>query len=289
MDYKKFSKLVMIEQTLFALPFAYIGMLFAGGGKISHWIWVTIALFAARTAGMAFNRVLDEEYDRRNPRTSKRLLPSGEVTRGSVWALGIGSSVLLVVSAFFLNSLCFYLSFVAVLLLFSYSLLKRFSSTSHFYLGLVEAAAPVGGYIAVSGEFDPALLVPGFAIMFWIAGLDIIYSIQDMDFDLREGLFSIPARFGRSRAITISLVCYVLALAALACGPFFVKTGTGYWVGWIIIAIIFIRQQNLARSDSDEYEASVTEIFDLNRFISPAFFTGMLVDFIIRTFDIVIY
>src|SRR6056297_3587911 len=150
MGFKTFSELILAKQTLFALPFAYIGVLFAGGADLATWIWVSVALAAARTSGMAFNRVIDAEIDARNPRTRKRLIPRGEVRPAAVWALGLACLILLVFSAWRLNPLCFYLSFPAALLLFLYSWFKRFSAASHFFLGAVEAAAPVGGYLAVT-------------------------------------------------------------------------------------------------------------------------------------------
>jgi len=148
MDFKTFSKLIMIEQTLFALPFALLGVLFAGGGTVGVWIWVAVALAAARTAGMSFNRVIDADIDAKNPRTADRALPKGEISRGAVWLTAVAACLVFIFSAWMLNPLCFYLSFAGVFLLFVYSYFKRFSSSSHFFLGLIEAAAPVPGLIS---------------------------------------------------------------------------------------------------------------------------------------------
>ena len=182
----------MVEQTLFALPFALIGVLFAGGGTFMNWIWAITALVAARTAGMSFNRVIDADIDARNPRTSDRLIPKGEVQPSTVWLTAIISCLVLIGVSYLLNPLCFKLSFVAVLLLFTYSYFKRFSASSHFYLGFVEAAVPIGGYLAVTGEFSLVPFVLGFAILTWIAGLDIVYALQDKTFDEKEKLHSFP-------------------------------------------------------------------------------------------------
>ncbi len=284
MDFKKFSRLVMIEQTLFALPFAWIGILFAGGGSLYQWFMTSLALFGARTAGMSFNRVLDAEIDAKNPRTADRLIPSGEVSRAAALFLGIASSALLIYASYLLNSLCFYLSFVAVVLLFTYSLFKRFSSSSHFYLGLVEAAAPVGGYLAITGEFGILAFLPGIAIMFWIAGLDILYAMQDEDFDRREGFHSVPARFGRTRALLFSGASYCISLGALLGAGFMAKLGALYWVSVAGVAFIFLRQQVLARTEGDELIASMKSVFFLNRFVSPVVFAGMLLDAIMKNF-----
>ena len=215
MDFKKFSEMILIEQTLFALPFAYLGLLFAGGGSIMDWVWVTVALVAARTAGMSFNRVIDMEIDRRNPRTKDRILARGDAGPAEVLVYGAAASLVLIFAAYMLNTLCFYLSFVAVAMLATYSYFKRFTSSSHYYLGLVEAAAPIGGYIGVTGEFDALPIILGAAIMLWIAGLDLVYAIQDVDFDREEKLYSFPARYGVERTLAASATSYAAAVAAL--------------------------------------------------------------------------
>jgi len=272
----------MIEQTLFALPFAYMGILFAGGGTPAQWLWATLALFGARTAGMSFNRVLDARIDAKNPRTAGRHIPAGELSVVSVWLMALMACAVLVGSSYMLNRLCFYLSFVAVALLFTYSFFKRFSASSHFYLGFVEAAAPVGGYLAVTGAFAPMAFMPGMAIMFWIAGLDILYAMQDMDHDRQEGLFSIPARYGREKALVLSGASYVLALASLTGAGIMAGLGLMYWTAVSAVAFIFFRQQALARTEGQELQASVLQIFSLNRFISPVIFIGMFMDAMFR-------
>ena len=280
MGFKKFSDLVMIEQTLFALPFAWLGVLFAGGGDFITWVWVTIALFAARTAGMSFNRYIDRAIDARNPRTKGRALPAGAMKPGDVLMLGIGSSALLVLSALMLNSLCFYLSFPAIVLLYTYSYFKRFTSASHFYLGFVEAAAPVGGYLAVTGEIELLPFLLGAVIMLWIAGLDVVYALLDVDFDRKEGLFSIPARLGRKRALAISIASYGCAVALLVAAGVITARGIPFWVAVFSTAIIFYRQQSLARTGDPA--TAVNEFFLLNRFVSPVLFAGTFVDVFFR-------
>ena len=248
MDFKKFSKLIMIEQTLFALPFALIGVLFAGGGTAMTWFWVIVALAAARTAGMSFNRVIDAKIDAKNPRTSDRPVPKGDVQPGVVWITACVSSFLLIGASFMLNMLCFYLSFPAVLMLFTYSYFKRFSASSHFYLGLVEAAAPIGGYIAVTGEFTRVPFVLGCIIMAWIAGLDIVYAIQDMEFDVKENLHSMPVRLGKKRALVISAACYLVSIIAMIYAGFLTHKTVPYWTAVVLVGIIFFYQQRLARN-----------------------------------------
>lgn len=276
MDFKKFSNLIMIEQTLFALPFAYLGVLFANGKDLSTWILVTMALVAARTAGMSFNRVIDAKIDLKNPRTKDRLIPKGEVKQAEVWIIGIISSLALIGSSYLLNSLCFYLSFAAVFLLFTYSFFKRFSSSSHFYLGFVEAAAPIGGYLAVTGEFSVVPFVLGAAILLWIAGLDIVYALMDVEFDRKEGLYSFPSTYGEKKALAASGICYVLSFVAMITAGIITGKSMPYWAALVCVAFIFIYQQNIARSGN--IGVALRKFFNANMYVSPFLLTGTLID-----------
>jgi 4-hydroxybenzoate polyprenyltransferase len=276
MDFRKIAKLILIEQTLFTLPFAYLGILFAGGAGWYTWVWVTVALTAARTAGMSFNRIIDADIDARNPRTKDRLVPKGEVSAGIVWSLGIISSIILILSAYMLNMLCFYLSFPAIILLFTYSYFKRFSSSSHFYLGFVEAAAPIGGYLAVTGEFHLLPFLLGAVIMTWIAGLDIVYALQDTEFDKTEGLFSIPVKFGKQKALLFSAGCYFVSLIILAIAGYRAGMRWPFGIAFVCIMFIFIYQQYVARTG--DLKISIKKYFKANMFISPVLFIGTFID-----------
>ena len=278
MDFKQFSNLIMIEQTLFALPFALIGVLFAGSGTLMTWIWAITALVAARTAGMSFNRVIDADIDAKNPRTRERLIPKGEVRPAAVWLTAVISSIVLIGASYLLNELCFHLSFVAVFLLFTYSYFKRFSASSHFYLGFVEAAAPIGGYLAVTGEFSLVPFVLGFAILTWIAGLDIVYALQDMTFDEKEKLHSVPVRMGGEKALAISAICYLFSISAMIYAGILTQRKMAYWVALVLIGAIFFFQQELARDDN--ISASIKRFFKINMYISPILFFGTLIDVI---------
>lgn len=269
----------MIEQTLFALPFALIGVLFAGGGTFTIWILSITALVAARTAGMSFNRVIDADIDAKNPRTRDRLIPKGDVQPSTVWVAAAVSCLVLIGSSYLLNTMCFKLSFVAVFLLLTYSYFKRFSASSHFYLGFVEAAAPIGGYLAVTGEFSLVPFVLGFAILSWIAGLDIVYALQDMTFDKKEHLHSLPVRMGKQNALAISAICYVLSISAMIYAGILDQRKSAYWVALFLIGLIFLFQQKLARED--DISNSVKTFFKINMYISPILFFGTLVDVII--------
>jgi len=276
MDFKKFSNLIMIEQTLFALPFAYLGVLFANGKNISTWILVTIALVAARTAGMSFNRVIDAEIDAKNPRTKDRLIPKGEVKQAQVWIIGTVSSLVLIGSSYLLNSLCFYLSFAAIFLLFTYSFFKRFSSSSHFYLGFVESAAPIGGYLAVTGEFSIIPFILGGAILLWIAGLDIVYALLDVEFDKKEGLYSFPSAHGEKKALAASGICYVLSFVAMIAAGIITGKNMPYWAALSCVAFIFIYQQKIARSS--DIGVALRKFFKANIYVSPFLLIGTLID-----------
>ncbi|MDY6967908.1 MAG: UbiA-like polyprenyltransferase [Spirochaetota bacterium] len=280
MVFKKISKLLLIEQTFFALPFAYLGLLFAGGDEIYTWIWVTLALVSARIAGMSYNRVIDANIDAKNPRTKDRAIPSGEISKLVVWLIAVLASIIFISSAFMLNEICFYLSFIALFMLFTYSYIKRFSSTSHFYLGLVEAAAPIGGYLAVITRFDVVPFLLGAAIMLWITGLDIVYAIQDHDFDKDEGLNSIPVRFGKDKALMISLILYIISIIMLIAAGVLTSRGISYWVSVICVILIFFRQQYIARKE--DIEIAIVDFFQINTLVSPILFVGTFIDVMIK-------
>lgn len=280
MDFKKLSGLLMPEQTLFALPFAWLGLLFAGGHGLKTWLLVTVALAAARTAGMAFNMAIDAKIDAANPRTKDRAIPKGEVKRIEAVVLAVLSCLILIGASFLLNRLCFYLSFVAVALLAGYSYFKRFSASSHFCLGFTEAAAPIGGYLAVTGRLDLLSLVLGTAIMLWIAGLDIVYALQDKDFDRQAGLHSIPAAYGDKLALAASALCYGAAFSALISAGLMTGMSFPYWAALLCVGGLFAYQQKAARGA--DILSAMPKIFRANMYVSPALFAGALADKLVR-------
>lgn len=280
MDFKKAAALIMPEQTLFALPFAWLGVLFARGHGFHTWFLVTLALAAARTAGMAFNRAIDARIDAANPRTKDRAIPKGEVKVIEAVGLALLSCLTLIAASFMLNRLCFYLSFAAVGLLAGYSYFKRFSASSHFCLGLTEAAAPIGGYLAVTGRLDALSLVLGAAIMLWIAGLDIVYALQDEDFDRQAGLHSLPAAYGGKLALATSALCYGASFFALAAAGLMTGMTLPYWAALLCVAGLFIYQQRAARGA--DILSAMPKIFRTNMFVSPALLAGALADSLLR-------
>lgn len=260
-------EMIKFEHSIFALPFALTGALLAvrdagitiraAGGKF---FWIVIAMVAARSAAMAFNRLLDAEVDGRNPRTSGRHLPAGLLSAGFAWAFVAGSAALFFVAAWALNPLCLKLSPLALAILFFYSCTKRFTSLSHLVLGFCLGIAPAAAWIAVRGSLDARILWLTAAVTFWTAGFDIIYSCQDYDFDRGAGLFSVPRRFGIGRALWIARLFH----AAMA--GFLFALVLSFGLGWLSLAGIAVVIALLV------YEHSLVKAADLSR-VNAAFFT----------------
>src|SRR5205807_9095406 len=211
-------EMIKIEHTLFALPFAFLGAVLAARGVPSTWqlVWITIAMVGAISTAMAFNRIADREYDARNPRTSMRAIPAGVLSVGFVVVFTICGAGLFLFAASMLNRLTLLLSPVALASIVLYSYTKRWTLLSHLVLGWCLGIAPTGAWIAVRGSIDsPAPLLLSLIVMLWTAGFDVLYACQDYDFDRREGLRSIPARFGVAQSLWISRALHVSAFVAL--------------------------------------------------------------------------
>jgi 4-hydroxybenzoate polyprenyltransferase len=251
----EFSELLKLEHSLFALPFAFMGAILAANGlpSLKQVILISLAMVFARTAGMSFNRVLDSKIDADNPRTKDRAVPAGRVSKASVWALAILSLAGLSASAYFLNPLAFALSPLCHILLFAYSLMKRFTWACHFFLGLVEAFAPIGGWIAIEGtcnEWTPIYL--GLATIFWIAGMDVVYATQDSSYDKERGLHSIPAKFGDNASFNIARVCHIITMGFIIAAGNAINANLWYWIGTGVVALLFIYQHSLVSTDKRE-------------------------------------
>lgn len=237
---KTFFELIKFEHTVFALPFAYMGMVLAQ----KRWpgfvvfLWVTLAMASARTAGMTLNRIIDRHIDAKNPRTKNRALVTGEFK--ILWAIGavVAGVALLLLSSWQLNELCLKLSPVAFILLTGYHYAKRFTFLCHFILGAVLAVAPIGGWLAVTGVLAWPPFVLGLAVLFWVAGFDILYALQDLDFDRAANLHSIPVKYGESRALFISKICHLVTVLWLILFGFVAGLGPIYFVGVAVTAIL---------------------------------------------------
>lgn len=258
-------EMIKFEHTLFALPFALMGMLLAAGrvpeGRVV--LWIVIAMVGARSAAMGWNRLVDREIDAANPRTATRALPAGLVTPGFVATFVIASLALLVIAAWRLNPLCLALSPVAIVVLLGYSYTKRFTWAAHFALGLALAGAPLGAWIAVTGSFAPAPFVLAGIVVTWVAGFDVLYALQDEAFDRARGLASIPARFGSVAALAFSAALHLVTVALLAALPFAYRPGLGvaYWIGVAGCALLLA------------YQHTIVSPGDLSR-LNAAFFTA---------------
>ncbi|HSF40941.1 MAG TPA: UbiA-like polyprenyltransferase [Thermoanaerobaculia bacterium] len=258
-------EMIKFEHTLFALPFAFLGMLLAAEGW-PPWrtvLWIVAAMVGARSAAMGWNRLVDRRIDAANPRTAGRALPAGLVSPGAVALFIAASAALLVVAAWQLNPLALALSPVALAILFLYSYTKRFTWASHLVLGLSLAGAPLGAWIAVRGDIRATPLLLASVVLLWVAGFDILYALQDEEFDRRTGLFSIPARFGVVGSLWISAALHALMLALLALLPRVYPPGLGswYWMGWAgCLALV-------------SYQHWVVRPGDLSR-LNAAFFTA---------------
>ena len=262
-----------IEHTLFALPFAYVGALLGARAlpTLHQIVWITIAVLGARTAAMAANRLLDARVDARNPRTARRHVASGALSpRAMLWAIVAGLA-LLTIAAWQLNPLCLELLPIGAAAVLVYPLVKRWTWGVHFVLGAVDGLAPLGAWIAVTGRVEPAALVLFAAVTLWVAGFDILYALMDRDFDLREGVRSIPARFGMKAGRLLPALLHGLVIAALAlCGA---MTGVHplYWLG-VVIAAFLLAYERLLIGRQHDVVALNAAVFNANMLFSVIFF-----------------
>lgn len=271
-------KMIKFEHTVFALPFAFLGAFLAAGG-FPGWetsFWILMAMVGARSSAMAFNRLVDVRFDRLNPRTANRALPRGLVSAGFVAAFTAISSALFIFSAWMLNPLAFALSWPALMVVLAYSLTKRFTSLSHLVLGLSLAIAPVGGWIAVRGQLDWAPFSLAAAVLFWVAGFDIIYACQDLEFDQRQGLYSFPSRIGIRKALWLSALFHLIMVAFLF--QTFVAFNLSYlsWLGLLVVTIGLMYEHSLV--DEKDLSRVNAAFFAVNGVISILLFTFVSLD-----------
>jgi len=267
---KTYASFVRVSHTVFALPFALVGALLAARANAStawSWprlAWIVACMVTARSAAMGFNRLADAAYDARNPRTAMRELPSGRMSRGEAIAFVVLSSLLFVAAARQVSPLCAVLSPVALGIIFWYSLAKRFTNYAQIFLGLSMAVAPVGGWIAMGGPLNAAPFLLGLAIGTWVAGFDILYACQDLDVDRREGLRSIPVKFGIVGSLRFSRTLHVITIAALAGVGIVLQLNGVYVAGVVGVAALLVYEQSLVSADD---LSQVKRAFDLNGWV----------------------
>jgi 4-hydroxybenzoate polyprenyltransferase len=271
-----YGRMIRFSHSVFALPFALSSAVIAAGSGIS-WrqvAWILVAMVGARSAAMGFNRLADQPFDARNPRTAGRELPRGAISRGEVWVFVAASAATLVVAAAMLNPLCLALSPVALLIVFGYSYTKRFTALSHLFLGLALAVAPMGAWLAIRGRFEAPPVVLGLAVLFWVAGFDTIYAGQDEAFDRAEGLHSLPARLGTRRALVLARLFHVIAVALLAAVYALAPLHPIYLAGVGVVAGLLIYEHSLVRAD--DLSRIDAAFFTVNGWISLGYFAVTL-------------
>ncbi len=267
-----FLEEIKIEHTLFALPFAYAGALLGARGmpSIHALFWITIAVLGARTAAMSANRLLDASIDRKNPRTAKRAVASGSLAPGVMVGAIVAGIALLCVAAYELNPLCFALLPIGAVGVVVYPLVKRWTWAVHFVLGAVDALAPLGAWIAVTGRFEPGAWLLFAAVTVWVAGFDILYALMDRDFDVVEGVKSIPARFGSGAGRFVPQLLHVLLVVALALLGIASRVGPAYWLGVAAAIVLVSYELSLIRRQRDVFALNAA-VFNANMAFSVVF------------------
>jgi 4-hydroxybenzoate polyprenyltransferase len=280
---------IKFEHTIFALPFAYLGMVLAA--RTAHgwpgWgtlIWISVAMAAARTMAMALNRLIDATMDARNPRTANRALPRRLLRPGDMVALSVVSGVVLVFAAAQLSPLCLKLVPVALIFLVGYSYTKRYTWLCHLFLGLTDGMAPIGGWLAVNPSLTVANLLPpallGLAVTAWVGGFDLIYACQDIAFDRAQGLHSVPARFGPQVALAVSEVAHGASVGLLAAVGGLLGLAWPYWLGVGIAAWLLIWEHRLV--PPDDFAKLDIAFFNMNGYIAVSVFVCSLLAVLLR-------
>ncbi len=277
-------EMIKFEHTIFMLPFALMAAVVASSHDwlgFAHKVpWILLAMVGARSSAMAFNRIVDRQYDALNPRTAKRALPAGLLTVPQVAVFTVIAAALLIFAAYELNPLALALSPVALLLALGYSYTKRFTAFSHFFLGLALAVAPVGAWIAITGRIDPPALWLGGAVVCWLFGFDILYALQDTEFDRANGLHSMPAQLGNARALLLSRLSHLIMIGLLVMTGLSAGLGIVYFVAVALVAILIAWEQSLVKAD--DLSHLDLAFFTLNGYISAGLFLLTLADVLLR-------
>ena len=249
---KKYLSLVTFSHTIFAMPFAFIGFFLAVTTTNHAFKWQQLVLMVlcmvfARNSAMAFNRYLDRDIDAKYPRTKQRDIPTGRISANSALIFTLTNCLLLVITTWFINRLCFYLSPVALLVVLGYSATKRFTALCHLVLGLGLSLAPIGAYLVVAGEFQLLPLFFSLSVLCWVSGFDIIYALQDEDFDRRENLHSIPSYLGKVNALRLSTFLHVLSAMFIMLPAIYMSVSVLYYIGIIFFCTMLIYQHLLVK------------------------------------------
>jgi len=250
---KKYFSLIKISHTIFAMPFALIGFFLETQSHTFQWVtllYIILCMVFARSAAMAFNRYIDREIDTVNPRTAEiREIPNGSIKANSALIFVIINSLLFIGTTYFINAICFHLSPIALLVVLGYSYTKRFTALCHLVLGLGLSLAPIGAYLAVTEQFHIIPVLFSLVVLFWVSGFDIIYSLQDQEFDKEQKLHSIPVLLGKKNALILSKLLHFLTFSALSIAGSLGNFGLYYWIGFLIFSALLIYQHTLVKKD----------------------------------------
>ncbi|MGZ4034892.1 MAG: UbiA-like polyprenyltransferase [Bacteroidia bacterium] len=279
-----YLSLVKFSHTVFALPFAIIGYFLAitftdAKFDLKLFAFVVLCMIFARSAAMGFNRYIDRKIDEQNARTAVREIPAGIVKPSSALIFVIANCILFISTTFFINSLCFYLSPVALLVVLGYSLTKRFTALCHLILGLGLSLAPIGAYLAVTGKFDWLPLFFSFAVLFWVSGFDIIYALQDEEFDKSKDLKSIPVWLGKKGALMLSNVLHVISALFIIYAGVYAKFELWYWIGTCFYCALLFYQHTLVKPN-DLSKVNIA-FFTTNGIASVVFAVFVLIDLLL--------
>jgi 4-hydroxybenzoate polyprenyltransferase len=280
-------EMIKFEHSVFALPFALTGALlaFRAGGFDTRGIWaklawIVVAMVGARSAAMAFNRLVDADIDRRNPRTRMRHLPAGVLSRGFAWGFVVAASAVFFLGAGELNALCLRLAPLALAIVFCYSFTKRFTSFSHLVLGFALGIAPAAAWVAVRGSLDPRILWLTAAVTFWTAGFDVIYACQDYEFDCAEALCSVPRKLGIAGALHVAQLLHVLMVASLLALVYSLSLGVLALAGVAAVTALLIYEHSLVKAD--DLSRVDAAFFTMNGYVSVLFFVFWAADIFLR-------
>ena len=278
-----YFSLIKFSHTVFALPFALIGFFLASSQFGFDWVNLVLVLMCmlfARSAAMAFNRYIDRDIDLKNPRTAEvREIPKGVISPKAALLFVIFTSVNFIITTYFINTLCFYLSPIALIVVLGYSYTKRFTSLCHLFLGLGLALAPLGAYLAVSGKFTISPILFSVAVLFWVSGFDIIYALQDDTFDKENKLNSLPVFLGRNKALNLSKLFHLITLLSLAYAGILLEINLLYWIGFALFSALLIYQHTII-SEKDLSRVNLA-FFTTNGIASVVFGVFVILDFLL--------
>jgi 4-hydroxybenzoate polyprenyltransferase len=279
---RRFSALVRLEHTLFALPYAYVGALYAVDGwpGFANLFWITVAMAGARSLAMAVNRLVDAEIDARNPRTARREIPAGLLSRMQVLCFCLVSVAIFALAVSQLAPITRWLAPIPVVAFVIYPYLKRFTPLCHLWLGAVDGLAPVGAWVAITNDVDPKAFLLGGVVCFWIAGFDVIYATMDYEVDRRQGLHSIPADYGLAAGLTIGRVFHALAVVFMVLSGIALGVGVIYWIGVVICAALLAYENAIVKPD--DLSRVNAAFFNVNAIVAGIYLAAVIGDVAVR-------